>query len=218
QRGQAAEQRTDEDDPAVCFDGDVVDVEVAGGVADLGEVESIVAVVQEAGPQCVLEAPELIQAAHPERLPVAPQAHAAVEGALEDGEPAVGLHADQEEFAGLVSGEGQADALLGEPGGGVARGVDLEPRLLGRGRGHGDLRGCSTAVGWAESARPTLLYGTIRDNRRGNQAEWTSVSSWNTWRFAWPPSSSACPRPGSAARRGCWSVPSWRCSFPPRSR
>ena len=82
--------RVDEHHPAARLDGDVVDVEVAGGVADAGHVEAVVALVELAGREHVLEAPELVERAQPQRLAVGPQAHAAVEGALEDGEPAVG--------------------------------------------------------------------------------------------------------------------------------
>jgi hypothetical protein len=56
---------------------------------------------------------------------VGAQAHGAVEGALDHGEPSVGLEADQEQLAGLVGGEGEAQPLLGEPGRELARGQKL---------------------------------------------------------------------------------------------
>lgn len=43
-----------------------------------------------------------------------------------DGEAAVRLEAQEEELAGLVGGEGEADAFLGEPGGEVAGRLDPE--------------------------------------------------------------------------------------------
>ena len=58
--------------------------------------------------------------------PSRPQAHAAVEGALEDRQPPVGLQADEEELAGLVGGEGEARPLGRQERGEVARGRDLE--------------------------------------------------------------------------------------------
>src|SRR5262249_50876646 len=72
---------------------------------------------------------KLKERGHPQPLSVAPQAHAAVESALEDGEPAVGLNADQKEFPGLVGGECEADTLLGQPVGKLAGGVDFQLRL-----------------------------------------------------------------------------------------
>ena len=48
-----------------------------------------------------------------------------------DGEAAVRLEAQEEELAGLVGGEGEADAFLGEPGGEVAGRLDPEGGGLG---------------------------------------------------------------------------------------
>ena len=125
---QAGEERVDEDRPPARVDRDVVDVEVAGGVAHLRHVEPVVARLRLARAEHVLEAPELVERAHPQRLAVAGQAHAAVEGALEDRQPAVGLQADQEQLAGLVGGEGEARALLGEPREELAGGGDRKCR------------------------------------------------------------------------------------------
>ena len=131
ERRQAAEARVDEDDPAAGLDGDVVDVEVAGGVADARDVEPIAALVELARPQDVLEAPELVERTHPQRLAVAPQAHAAVEGALEDRQRAVRAAAEEEQLADLVGREGQADVVVGQPAREVARTRHLDPRLFG---------------------------------------------------------------------------------------
>jgi hypothetical protein len=59
------------------------------------------------------------------------QAHGAVKGALGHGEPAIGVQADQEQLAGLVGGEGEREALLGQPGRELARGQKLQRRPAG---------------------------------------------------------------------------------------
>ena len=72
--------------------------------------------VELAGLEQVFETPELVQRAQPEGLAVGPEAHGAVERALENGEPAFGVTPQEEELARLVGGERQADLLLGQPG------------------------------------------------------------------------------------------------------
>ena len=124
--GETAEQGIDENHPAVGVDGDVVDVEIAGGVADLGNVEPVVALVCLSRCQRVLEPPELIQRGHPQTVTVRAQPHAAAEGALEDRESSVGLQPDQEQLAHLIGGERQAQPLLRQPRG----------ELPGRGKRH----------------------------------------------------------------------------------
>jgi hypothetical protein len=123
ERRQAAKEGVDEHQPPVCVDGEVVDVEVAGGVADLWYVEAVVAVLLFAGGKDVLEAPDLVEAAEVEAVGGAAQAHAAVEAALDDRQLAIGLEADQEEFADLVGGQRERELLLAEPGGELGRGA-----------------------------------------------------------------------------------------------
>ena len=125
---------------------DVVDVEIAGGVRQLGHVEAIVALVRLAGRQRVVEAPELVEGAHQQPLGAGPEAHAALEGAIEDRQPAVRLEAEQEQLAGLVGGEGEAYPLLSQPSGELSRGGQLE--------GSGPV--CSRAHG-AMLAMPDLI-------------------------------------------------------------
>jgi hypothetical protein len=67
------------------------------------------------GLERVVEAPELEQGAEVERRRAGAEAHGAVEGALEDRQPSIGLQADQEQLAGLVGGEGEARSPLREP-------------------------------------------------------------------------------------------------------
>src|SRR5262249_10238498 len=63
QRGQAAELGVHEYQPATGFHGHVVDIEIPRRVANPGNIEPITTLVQLAGAQDVLEAPELIQRA-----------------------------------------------------------------------------------------------------------------------------------------------------------
>ena len=107
---QAGEQRVDEDGVAGGVERDVVHVDVAGDVAHLRDVEAVEAVVRLPGLQHVLEAPELIERAHPQRLAISAEPHAPLERALEDGKAPVGLEAEEEELARLIGGERQARA------------------------------------------------------------------------------------------------------------
>ena len=132
-RREAAVGGVHEQRAAAGVDGDVVHVEVAGREAAPRHVEAVVALVALAGGQRVVELPELPARAHPEPLGCGVEAHRPVEVALEDGEAALGLHPEEEQAVGLVGGEGEARAGVGEPGEEVARGLDLERRLFRQG-------------------------------------------------------------------------------------
>ena len=60
QSGEAPKARGDEDDAASAVDGDVVDIEVAGREADLGDIKAIMTLVRLPGLKQVLKVPELI--------------------------------------------------------------------------------------------------------------------------------------------------------------
>jgi hypothetical protein len=122
----AAEQGVDEHRPAASVNCDVVDIEVARGPAQLGHVDAVVALVRLSGRQRILEPPELVEAAHYEPIRARPEAHAPLERAVEDRQPAIGLQAEQEQLAGLVGGEGEAGFLLGEPRRELPRGGQLK--------------------------------------------------------------------------------------------
>jgi hypothetical protein len=108
-----------------------VDVDVAGCIANAGDVEPVAALVGSARLKRVFELPELIEAAEPEGLVACgEQTHAAVEGSLEDGELAVGLGAEEKELAGLVGGEGQAYPLLAHPRGEIPGAIHFHPRFV----------------------------------------------------------------------------------------
>ena len=62
-------------------------------LAIFGHVKPIVSLVEFAGPEQVLETPELVKRAQPDRLAIGPKAHRAVERAVEDGESAFGVDA-----------------------------------------------------------------------------------------------------------------------------
>src|SRR5205814_171357 len=116
ERGETIELGVDENDAPAAFNRDIVNIQIAGGVPDARNVEPIASLVHVAGLEGVFESPELIQAAHPKRLAVAGiKAHAAVERALEGGELAVLLDADEKHFPGLIRGESKAGVLLIEP-------------------------------------------------------------------------------------------------------
>ena len=101
--------------------GDVVDVEIARGARDLGHVEPIVALVRLTWIERVVEPPELKERRQEQRLRARPEAHGAVEAALEDRQPAVRLQPDQEQLAALVGRERKGEVLLGEPARELAR-------------------------------------------------------------------------------------------------
>ena len=62
-RGEAAEQRVDEQQPPVGVDRQIVDVEVAGDVALPRHVEPVMALVELARGERVLEPPDLVERA-----------------------------------------------------------------------------------------------------------------------------------------------------------
>jgi hypothetical protein len=126
--GEAGKEGIGEDQLAIGIDAHVVDVAVAGGVTELGDIEAVVAVGLFTGTEHVLEAPDLVKAAQPEAVAIAAgaEAHAAVEGALEHRQFAVGLEAQGEQLADLIGGESQGDVLLRQPGEQLAGGGDLE--------------------------------------------------------------------------------------------
>ena len=128
-RCQAGEQRRCEQRAAMAANGNVVNVEIARGVADLRNIECVVALVHLAVGDGVLEPPELEERGHPQRLAIAGQSHAAVEVALMDRLSAVRLQADQEQLAALLGGEGQAQPLVRQPFRELARAVYGQFRL-----------------------------------------------------------------------------------------
>ena len=129
QRRDAVEARGDEDRLAGFVRGDVVDVDVAGGVAGHRHHHRVVAVLGRPRLEVILETPKLVERGHPEcALGADAHPHAAGKAALEDREPTVGLEADQEELAGLVGGEGEARFGGREPRDKKPRGGDLNLR------------------------------------------------------------------------------------------
>jgi site-specific DNA recombinase len=77
--------------------------------------------------QDVLEAPELIEGAQPQRLAIGPQAHGAAESTLEHRQSADRAMAEEKEFPGLIGGKSEAYPLFGEMG----RAGHLDPGRLG---------------------------------------------------------------------------------------
>src|SRR5215471_3923027 len=115
QGGQAAKLGVYEYDTAIGLNDDIVNVEVAGGVANPGDVETVVAIMEISGQEDVLETPELIERTHPQCLAIGPQPHTAVEGSFENTQAAVAVQPDKYQLAGLVGGAGQANPLVGQP-------------------------------------------------------------------------------------------------------
>jgi hypothetical protein len=144
-----------------------MDVEVAGGPGQLGHVDAVVALMRLARRQRIVEAPELVERAHQEPLRARPQAHAALEGAIEDRQLAVRPQAEQEQLAGLVGGEGEAEPLLGQPGGELTRRGQVESGGRMRSRGHGAGRHADVSSrprAAAEDDRERLPETWIRHN------------------------------------------------------
>jgi hypothetical protein len=105
---QAIEEGVDHHQLAIGSDGHVVDVAIRGGDPLERHIEPVVAIEQLAGAQLVLEVPDLEESAHPEAIAIeaGAEAHATVEGALEDRQLTAWIEAKAEEFADLISGEG----------------------------------------------------------------------------------------------------------------
>ena len=59
----------------------VVDIDVAGGIGDLGNVKAIVPLVKLAGLEQIFKTPKLVLRAQPDCLAICPQAHRTVERA-----------------------------------------------------------------------------------------------------------------------------------------
>ena len=119
-RGEAGEQRVDEDRRALAVDlahADVVDVGAAGDAA-LARHELALRPLRRgrAGGEHVLEPPQHVAGAGPQRLPVGPQPLALLDDALVRADAAVVLAADEEQPPGLVGGERETDIGRREPG------------------------------------------------------------------------------------------------------
>jgi hypothetical protein len=118
-RGETGEQRIDEHRRAHAVDlahADVVDVGAAGDAA-LAWHELAVGALRRglAGGEHVLEPPQHVEGAGPQRLPVGPQPLALLDDALVRADAAVVPAADEEQPSRLVGGEGEADIGCREP-------------------------------------------------------------------------------------------------------
>lgn len=152
--------------------------EIACGPAELWHIEPVIALVDLAWAQAVLEPPELKERAEVERLAIAPEPHAAAKRAVEEGQPGGGIEPDQKELSRLIGGEGEAQALIGEPAREVAGAEDLEGRGLGRRARRLGLRVGDWLHGCAGVWRERIPYRTDRNARpRARGAYRTAVST-----------------------------------------
>lgn len=144
QRGQAVEAGDDEERRAVRGFVNVVDVHLARGVGVDRDVDGVVAVMDLARRQVVLETPELVEGGEPEPPLAHAEPHAAAVGPFEYGDLPPAAETDEEQLRRLVGGEGERRAGLRHPGSELRAGVDLELRFCGavpaRFRGGGRVR------------------------------------------------------------------------------
>jgi hypothetical protein len=132
-RRQTVQARVDEHNPAIGIADDIMDIKIARRVSDARDEQPVIAFVEFAGAEDVLEPPELKQRTHPERLPVPVQPHAAVERALENGERSRRVPAEKEQLARLIGRESEADVVPRQPRNKVSRRRHFEPGSLRRG-------------------------------------------------------------------------------------
>ncbi len=132
--GQAGELGVHKNDPAGPVGAQFVDVEVAGDLGVAGQIEPVEVLVGALVPcENILHTPQLVESSNVEPVGLAVQAHGADEVLLVERDLAVGQQPHQEQLAGLVGGEGQAHAVVGQPVAHAARAGD--PGLaLGQGR------------------------------------------------------------------------------------
>ncbi|GIW41394.1 MAG: hypothetical protein KatS3mg076_1971 [Candidatus Binatia bacterium] len=133
-RGQATVERVDEHGATFAVDGQVVNVEVPGGVGDSRHVESVVTPVLFAPGERVLETPDLVAGAHVEVVVLREKAHGPFEVPFEDRKTAVGFEAHEKKPVRLVGREGQAQSRIVEPRKEMPRRRDAKGRFLGHGR------------------------------------------------------------------------------------
>ena len=95
-------------------------IDVTGCVAELRNIKAVVAARSFfTERKRILEPPKLVEARHPKGLGVRTraEAHAPLESALENREPAVRPEANEKKFPGLIGGKRQAQPLFAKPGG-----------------------------------------------------------------------------------------------------
>jgi len=135
------------------FPRHVMHVQVSGRIADSREVGHVVAAstpgrrrgfrgqliravggIRHRGSRGLLQPPDLVTRAEPDRSPVrrSPHAHAMAVRPFENRNRLVRLASHQEQLAGLIGRKGQTDPLFLQPIQEIARPLDLQPRLLGR--------------------------------------------------------------------------------------
>lgn len=183
----------------MAVDRHVMDVDIAGSVADLGHEQPVMAAIGLAGGEHVLHPPDLVERTHPDRLAVRPEPHTAVEGAFEDRQPPVRVEADQKQLSRLIGRERQTDALFGEPVGELSGRRQAELLRLASGRGvgrrlrlllfrHGGSASAEgrDAVAWAGQARqsgpPSGLPGGPAKKAPGRR----TGPGLSSWRFGFP--------------------------------
>ena len=116
----------DEDDVSALADGNLVDVEVAGGLRVARHVEPVELLVGHLTlREHVLQTPDLGDGREVDALGVGAEAHGAHEVALIDRQASSRQSADQHQLSGLIGGERQADAVRGEPVDKTTRGADF---------------------------------------------------------------------------------------------
>jgi hypothetical protein len=83
--------------------------------------------------------------------------------------------AEDEELAGLVGGEGEADVLVGEPAGELAGAGHLDPGLFQRGDGLvGDVR---FLMKWGAWAYPRARLAKGKEKPGASNRDWRSAAT-----------------------------------------
>jgi hypothetical protein len=110
----------------------VVNVQIACDPPQPWGVQGIMPLMQSAGIQHVAEAPYLVQGGYMQAARTGHQAHTSLQGALENRQAAIEMQPEQKQLASLVGGEGQAQVLLGQELGELARGGEFKSGSVAR--------------------------------------------------------------------------------------
>ena len=125
-RRDAIEQRVDEEHASLGVDADIVNVQIAGRVRRLRQVEAVVTFGLLVLAQDILELPKLVQRADEQTVVGAMNGARLVKAALENRQRAVLVEADEVELADLGRGKNQTGVRLIQPFREPARTADVE--------------------------------------------------------------------------------------------
>ena len=115
QGGQATEGRVHKDRLAICAEHRFVGIHITSGEGGSRHIEPITALMELAGGEQVVEAPELTTSSHPQALASHKQAHGPIKQAFVQLELALLASAQEQQAVGAVGGEDKRDTKLAQP-------------------------------------------------------------------------------------------------------